>query len=62
MPNFCQHFTEMYRVINFVLETKSLGLRVVPISKDGIWKLEAQSDSDSANGKETTYSVYRYLI
>ena len=37
---------EMYRVINFVLETKTLGLRMVPIFKDGIWKLEALSDSD----------------
>ena len=32
--------TEMYRVINFVLEMKTLGLRMVPIFKDGIWKLE----------------------
>ena len=35
------HVTEMYRVINFVLEMKTLGLRMVPIFKDGIWKLEA---------------------
>ena len=33
--------TEMYRVINFVLETKTLGLRMVPIFNDGVWKLEA---------------------
>ena len=39
------HGTEMYRVINFVLEMKILGLRMVPIFKDGIWKLEALSDS-----------------
>ena len=37
--------TEMYRVINFVLDTKTLGLRMVPIFNDGIWKLEALSDS-----------------
>ena len=43
------HVTEMYRVINFVLEMKTLGLRMVPIFKDGIWKLEALSDSDFAN-------------
>ena len=41
--------TEMYRVINFVLEMKTLGLRMVPIFNDGIWKLEALSDSDFAN-------------
>ena len=33
------HVMEMYRVINFVLEMKTLGLRMVPILKDGIWKL-----------------------
>ena len=37
--------TEMYRVIKFVLETKTLGLRMVPIFSDGVWKLEALSDT-----------------
>ena len=54
--------TEMYRVINFVLETKTLGLRIVPIFKDGIWKLEPLSDSDFANDKDARYSVYGYII
>ena len=54
--------TEMYRVINFVLETKTLGLRMVPIFNDGVWKLEALSDSDFANDKDTRYSVYGYII
>ena len=54
--------TEMYRVINFVLETKTLGLRMVPIFNDGIWKLEALSDSDFANDKDTMCSVYGYII
>ena len=49
------HATEMYRVINVVLETKRLGLRMVPTFKDGIWKLEALSDSDFANDKDTRY-------
>ena len=54
--------TEMYRVINFVLETKMLGLRMVPILNDGLWKLEALSDSDFANDKDTRYSVYGHII
>ena len=54
--------TDMYRVINFVLETKTLGLRMVPIFNDGIWKLEALSDSDFANDKDTRYSVYGCII
>ena len=45
--------TEIYRVINFVLETKTLGLRMVPIFNDVVWKLEALSDSDFANDKDT---------
>ena len=54
--------TEMYKVINFVLEMKTLGLRMVPIFNDGIWMLEALSDSDFANDKDTRYSVYGYII
>ena len=54
--------TEMYRVINFVLEMKTLGLRMVPIFNDGVWKLEALSDCDFENDKDTRYSVYGYII
>ena len=54
--------TEMYRVTNIVLETKTLGLRMVPIFNNGIWKLEALSDSHFANDKDTRYSVYGYII
>ena len=50
--------TEMYRVINFVPEMETLGLRMVPTFKDGIWKLESLSDSDFANDKDTRYWVY----
>ena len=42
------HVTEMYRAIDFVLETKPLGLRMGPTFKDDIWKLEALSDSGFA--------------
>ena len=38
--------TEMYMVIHFVLETNTLGLRMVPIFNDCIWKLEALSECD----------------
>ena len=56
------HVTEMYRVINFCLEMKTLGLRLATIFKDGIGKLEALSDSDFVNDKGTRYSVYGYII
>ena len=42
--------------------TKTLGLRMAPTFKDGIWKLEALSDSDFADDKDTRYSVYGYII
>ena len=35
---------------------------MVPTFKDGIWKLEALSDSDFANDKDTRHSVYGYII
>ena len=35
---------------------------MVSIFKDGNWKLEALSDSDFANIKDTRYSVYGYKI
>ena len=54
--------TEMYRMINVVLETKTLWLRMVPIFNHGIWNLEALSDSDFANDKDTRYSVYGHII
>ena len=56
------HITELYRVINFVLETKTLGVRMVQTFKDGIWRLEALNDSDIANYKDTRYSVYGHII
>ena len=55
-------FREMLRVIKFVLDTKDLSLKMVPTLHDGIWHLEAFSDSDFANDKETRISVYWYVI
>ena len=55
-------FREMLRVIKLVFDTKTLGLKMVPISHEGIWHLEAFSDSDFANDKETRISVYGYVI
>ena len=55
-------FREMLRIIKFVLETKDLGLNMVATLHNGIWHLEAFSDSDFANDKETRISVYGYVI
>ena len=53
---------ELRRVAKFVLDTKHLGLCIIPILNDEIWKLEALSDSDFANDKETRISVYGYIV
>ena len=53
---------ELRRVAKFVLDTKDLGLCIVPTMSDGIWWLEALSDRDFANDKETRISVYGYIV
>ena len=46
-----------------MLDTKNLGLHIVTTMSDGIWCLEALSDSDFANDKETRISVlYGYIV
>ena len=45
-----------------MLDTKNSGLHIVPTMYDGIWHLEALSDSDFANDKETRISVYQYIV
>ena len=55
-------FREMLRVIKFILDTKDLGLKIVLTLHNGIWKLEAFSDSDFANDRETRISVNGYVI
>ena len=37
---------ELKRVAEFVLDTKYLGLHIVPIMSDGIWQLEALSENE----------------
>ena len=53
---------ELRRAAKFVLDTKNLGLHIVPTMCDGIWCLEALSDSDFANDKETRISVYGHIV
>ena len=55
-------FREMLQVIKFILDTKDLSLKMVPTLHSRIWQLEAFSDSDFANDKETRISVYGYVI
>ena len=45
-----------------MLDTKHLGLCIAPEMNDDKWQLEALSDSDFANDKETRISVYGYIV
>ena len=60
------HVTELYRVINCVLETKTSRLKMVPNFKDGIWKLEALSDIDfeMTNTQDAVfiYTLYIFVV
>ena len=49
-------------IAKLVLDTKALGLHIVPTMSDGIWPLETFSDSDFANEKETRISVWIHCI
>ena len=42
--------------------SKDLSLKMVPTLHNRIWQLEAFSDSDFANDKETRVSVYGSII
>ena len=53
---------ELRKVAKFVLDTKDLGLHIVPTMSVGIWNLEAFSVSDFAINKETRISVYGYIV
>ena len=53
---------ELRRVAKFVYNTKHLGLCIVPTISDGIRCLEALSDSDFANDKETRISVCGHIV
>ena len=52
----------MLQVIKCILDTKDLGLKIVPTLQNGIWQLDPFSDSDFANDKVTRISVYGYVI
>jgi transposase InsO family protein len=56
-------FKEMKRIIKFVLDTKTFGLKLHPISdKELKWELTVYSDSDWAGDKEDRRSIGGFVI
>jgi hypothetical protein len=55
-------YKEMLRVIKFVIDTKSKGLRVEPLLVEITWVILLYSDSDWAGDKDNRRSVSGYMI
>ena len=56
-------YKEMLRCIKYVLDTKSLGLKIWPIgNKSEPWEIICFTDSDYASDPETRRSVSGYII
>jgi hypothetical protein len=55
---------ELKRVIQFVLTTKDLGLRIEPKFVNNKWKMTVYTDSNWAGDKDTRHSVtgLRYIF
>jgi hypothetical protein len=56
------HWKQLMRTIQYVLNSKTIGLRIKPTVLDGTYTLEGISDSEYAGGKDTRVSVYGYVI
>ena len=56
-------FKELKRVIKFVLDTRMLGLKLIPkLNDNGNWSIVAYSDSDYAKDPTTRKSVTGFII
>ena len=57
-------YKEMLRVIKFVLDTETVGLKLVPILPTGEleWRLVGHSDSDWANDVDNRKSVMAFIL
>ena len=57
-------YKELKRVIKFVLDTKSFGLKIEPIKEkeDGLWHIMCYCDSDYAGDPATRKSVSGFII
>jgi hypothetical protein len=53
---------ELKRVIRFVLNTKSFGLRIEPKSIPDRWDLTVYTDSDWAGDKDNLHSITGFAI
>jgi hypothetical protein len=55
-------YQELLRVIKFIDDTKSFGLKVMPKLDDFSWNLKVFCDSDWAGDPETRVSVTGFVI
>ena len=58
-------YKDMLRMVKFVLETKNLAIKLMPVFEDLnelVWNVLAYSDSDYAGDKETRLSVAGFIL
>ena len=56
-------YKEMLCMIKSVLESKGKGLKMNPIAFcHALWSLQAFSDTDWGDDKDTSFSVYGFII
>ncbi len=62
-PSPCA-YKSMLRIVKFVLDTRSLAIRIkpIPIGEELQWEIVAFSDSDFAGDKETRISVAGFVL
>jgi hypothetical protein len=56
------HWKQLMRTIQYVLNTKDIGLKIKPHDPENGYTLEGISDSEYAGDKDTRISVYGYVI
>jgi len=57
-------YKEMLRLIKFVIDTATMGLKIVPTFTKGQleWRLLGASDSDWANDKDNRKSIMAFIL
>ena len=55
-------YKEMLRIIKYVLDSKSKGLKIEPMLEELVWKIILFSDSDWAGDKDNRRSVGGYML
>jgi hypothetical protein len=56
------HWNQLLRAIKYTISTKNKALKMKPIMKDNIFYIEGISDRSFGEDKDTSISVYGYVV